>query len=56
MQCKWFSERDSDLHAAAAEEAGAEAQVFGDLLLRHPRDLPAVDLQSDFFLLIGGPE
>ena len=56
MQCKWFSEMDSDLHAAAAEEAGAEAQVFGDLLLLHPRDLPAVDLQSDFFLLIGGPE
>jgi site-specific DNA-cytosine methylase len=56
MQCKWFSEMDSDLHAAAAEEAGAEAQVFGDLLLLHPRDLPEVDLQSDFFLLIGGPE
>jgi hypothetical protein len=33
MQCRWFSEMDSDLHAAAAKEAGAEAQVFGDLLL-----------------------
>ena len=56
MKCRWFSEVDTDLHAAASNEAGPEAQAFGDLLQLHPDDLPAVDLQNDFFLLIGGPE
>ena len=56
LECRWFSEKDTDLHAAAAAEAGPQAQAFGDLLLLNPRDLPEVDMESDFFLLIGGPE
>lgn len=56
MECSWFAEVDTDLHAAASAEAGPQAQVFGDLLQLHPKDLPAVDLENDFFLLIGGPE
>jgi DNA (cytosine-5)-methyltransferase 1 len=56
MECRWFAEVDTDLHAAASVEAGPQAQVFGDLLQLHPKDLPAVDLQNEFFLLVGGPE
>ena len=42
MECLWFAEKDTDLHASAQAEAGPEAVCFGDLLLVHPNQLPAV--------------